>query len=161
MAAKCKICNKSVYQMDPQINLDGCHFHKPCAKCADCQCQISLSNFVKNDGGESGEFLLLCKIHHLKRFHEQGSYIGADKFRVKAERDIHALNKPQAEVRSVISTATDDDNVSVSTAPLSEEEQKIKPGAVKAQLAMRRKSQIDSEAAAIKLPNVTASKQAE
>jgi hypothetical protein len=39
MAAKCKICTKSVYANDPQINLDGSLFHKPCAKCEDCKCK--------------------------------------------------------------------------------------------------------------------------
>lgn len=34
---KCKICTKAVYPMDPQINLDGSVFHKPCAKCEDCK----------------------------------------------------------------------------------------------------------------------------
>jgi hypothetical protein len=86
MATKCKVCNKSVYPMDPQINLDGSLFHKPCAKCADCKCQISLSNFTKYDNGAS--ITLLCKTHYFKRFHEQGSYIGGDKFNVKNPRDL-------------------------------------------------------------------------
>ena len=51
-----------------QINLDGGLFHKPCAKCQDCQCQISLSNFCKNELGD--ETVLLCKTHYMKRFHE-------------------------------------------------------------------------------------------
>lgn len=71
MAAKCKICKKSVYPMDPQINLDGSLFHKPCAKCSDCNCQITLSNFVKHETGD--ETILLCKTHYFKRFHEGGT----------------------------------------------------------------------------------------
>jgi uncharacterized protein YjcR len=31
MNEKCKVCNKSIYAMDPQINLDGAKFHKSCA----------------------------------------------------------------------------------------------------------------------------------
>ncbi len=85
MAAKCKICKKSVYPMDPQINLDGSIFHKPCAKCADCNCQITLSNFTKNES--SDQTLLLCKIHYFKRFHEGGSYVGGDKYQKTATRD--------------------------------------------------------------------------
>lgn len=145
---KCKICDKSVYPMDPQINLDGIFLHKTCAKCADCKCQITLSNFVKNDGGGS-EYILLCKTHHLKRFHEQGSYIGAEKYRVQAVRDVHALNKPVSDTKSVVS---EEDSASISTQektplePLSEEEQKIPQGSVKAVLAQRRKSQIEMEA---------------
>ena len=91
MASKCRICKKSVYPMDPQINIDGGIFHKSCAKCADCNCQITLANFVKTENGD--DTILLCKTHHLKRFHEQGSYLGADKFKVKADRDVHAVNK--------------------------------------------------------------------
>lgn len=39
---KCKICTKAVYPMDPQINLDGSVFHKPCAKCEDCKYVVEL-----------------------------------------------------------------------------------------------------------------------
>ena len=67
---KCKICDKSVYPMDPQINLDGEIFHNTCAKCQDCKCQITLSNFVKNTSPDTT--LLLCKIHYMKRFKEGG-----------------------------------------------------------------------------------------
>lgn len=113
MAAKCKVCGKSVYPMDPQINLDGSIFHKPCAKCADCNCQITISNFTKNE--TPGETVLLCKTHYFKRFHEGGklhcyffvirnihplfrvgSYLGGDKFQVKADRDVHAKERRQS-----------------------------------------------------------------
>jgi hypothetical protein len=56
--------------MDPQINLDGSYFHKACAKCTDCGCQITLANFTKNESPE--ETVLLCKTHYFKRFHEGG-----------------------------------------------------------------------------------------
>lgn len=86
MAAKCKVCLKSVYPMDPQINLDGTKLHKACAKCGDCGCQITISNFTKNES--SDQTVLLCKIHYFKRFHEGGSYLGGEKFRVKSTRDL-------------------------------------------------------------------------
>lgn len=71
---KCVPCGKAVYPADPQITLDGAKFHKACAKCQDCACQISLRNFTKcND-------VLLCKTHYFQRFHTEGSYMGGDKF---------------------------------------------------------------------------------
>ena len=84
--SKCKMCSKTVYPMDPQINLDGSKFHKACAKCGDCDCQITISNFTKNES--SDQTVLLCKIHYFKRFHEGGSYLGGEKFRVKSTRDM-------------------------------------------------------------------------
>lgn len=146
------------------MNLDGCLFHKPCAKCIDCNCQITLNNFVKNDPGESGEYILLCKTHHLKRFHEQGSYIGAEKYRIKAERDIHALTKDVSTTKSVGSAVTDDDAVSVTGSigavavaashVLTEEEQKVAPGSVKSIIAERRKSVAAAEAAKSSSPRM-------
>jgi hypothetical protein len=88
---KCKICLKSVYPMDPQINLDGSLFHTSCAKCEDCKCQITISNFCKNEN--EGKVTLLCKTHYFKRFHEGGAYIGGDKFQVKATRDVQATRR--------------------------------------------------------------------
>lgn len=88
MAPKCKICVKTVYPMDPQINLDGNIFHKPCAKCADCNCQITISNFSKHES-EDG-VILLCKTHYFKRFREEGAYLGGEKYHVKATRDVQA-----------------------------------------------------------------------
>lgn len=79
--------------MDPQINLDGSIFHKPCAKCQDCNCQITISNFCKNESGD--QTILLCKTHYFKRFHEGGSYLGGDKFAKTATRD---ANKTDASV---------------------------------------------------------------
>ena len=81
MSSKCPVCNKTVYPMDPQIALDGHKYHKGCAKCSDCGCQISLSNFTKCDTA------LLCKTHYFKRFHEEGSYVGGDKYENKNPRD--------------------------------------------------------------------------
>jgi hypothetical protein len=90
MSVKCKVCSKSIYPNDPQINLDGTKFHKPCAKCGDCGCQITISNFTKNESPD--QTVLLCKIHYFKRFHEGGSYLGGDKFRVKSARDMKPVN---------------------------------------------------------------------
>lgn len=81
MSLKCKACNTSIYPNDPQISLDGAGYHKSCAKCADCKCQISLSNFTK-----SGD-VLLCKTHYFKRFHEEGSYLGGDKYSRASSQD--------------------------------------------------------------------------
>ena len=71
---KCGTCAKSVYPADPQITLDGSKYHKACAKCQDCACQITLGNFTKTDD------VLLCKTHYFQRFHTEGSYMGGDKF---------------------------------------------------------------------------------
>jgi hypothetical protein len=38
------------------------------AKCQDCKCQITLSNFHKSE--EGGKTLLLCKTHFFTRFNE-------------------------------------------------------------------------------------------
>lgn len=80
--------------MDAQINLDGSIFHKPCAKCQDCQCQITISNFCKNE--TSDETVLLCKTHYFKRFHEGGSYLGAEKFQKKQTREMNSEEKTKA-----------------------------------------------------------------
>jgi hypothetical protein len=40
-SAKCGICSSTVYPVDPQINLNGSIYHKVCAKCVDCRCQVS------------------------------------------------------------------------------------------------------------------------
>jgi hypothetical protein len=103
MAAKCSICTKPVYPMDPQINLDGKKFHKPCAKCLDCGCQITTSNFTKNEADD--QTTLLCKIHYFKRFNETGSYGGGEKFRVKSMRDMKPVN-PLTPVNSSEETDT-------------------------------------------------------
>lgn len=95
----CKVCTKSVYPMDPQVNLDGTIFHKACAKCQDCNCQISLSNFTKNETKDT--FTLLCKTHYFKRFRENGSYPGAEQFQKNVNRNETAAIL----VQKVITTA--------------------------------------------------------
>ena len=77
------------YPADPQITLDGAKFHKSCAKCFDCGCQISLANFTKC------EDTLLCKTHYFKQFHENNSYVGGDKFSKKGSAD--SLKKVEGE----------------------------------------------------------------
>ena len=54
--------------MDPQINLDGKTYHNHCAKCADCNCQITISNFRIRD--DTRDAALLCKVHYLSRINE-------------------------------------------------------------------------------------------
>ena len=78
---KCKACQKVVYINDPQMCFDGTLVHKSCAKCEDCNCQITLSNFAKDDSPE--KLTLLCKTHYFKRFREGGKYLGGDKFEKK------------------------------------------------------------------------------
>ena len=86
-SAKCPVCSKTVYPADAQITLDGTKYHKACAKCADCQCQITLSNFTKV-GTE-----LLCRTHNLERFHKDNSYVGGDKFK-NSTRDLSSPSDP-------------------------------------------------------------------
>ena len=75
----------SVYPADPQINLDGSLFHKSCAKCSDCKCQITLSNFAKNETSQSTT--LLCKTHYFQRFNQGGgNYVGGEKYHTKTNR---------------------------------------------------------------------------
>jgi hypothetical protein len=121
-AVKCKGCQKTVYPMDGQINLDGTVYHKPCAKCADCNCQITLSNFSKNESND--QTLLLCKIHYFKRFHEGGSYIGGEKYAKMQTREINAEKrsslttvpvKPQTDPEASNSSSTQVTTTSDST----------------------------------------------
>jgi hypothetical protein len=71
---KCAVCTKSVYPNDPQLVLDSHKYHKGCAKCSDCKCQIDTSNFTR-DGTT-----LYCTTHYVKRFREQGKFVGEEKF---------------------------------------------------------------------------------
>ena len=57
----CGKCTKTVYPNDPQVVLDGTKYHKACAKCEDCSCQITIANFTK------AKELLLCKTHYFER----------------------------------------------------------------------------------------------
>lgn len=75
---KCATCQRSVYPNDPQIALDGVVYHKECAKCTDCNCQITLANFCKFGT------TLYCKTHYFKRFKEEGGYLGDDKYAHKS-----------------------------------------------------------------------------
>lgn len=127
--------------MDAQINLDGSVFHKQCAKCEDCKCQITLSNFAKHEF-DNHSVLLLCKTHLLKRFHEQGSYVGAEKYKVKAERDVHAAEKAGRGDEQPKTAAVDEQK-----AQLSEDEQKGS-GLVKKNLESRKSFTAASAAAA-------------
>lgn len=130
MATRCKICSKTIYPMDPQINLDGSKFHKTCAKCGECGCQITLSNFTKNESND--QTMLLCKIHYFKRFHEGGSYVGGDKYRTKSQRDIQSALKldnlalDDADVadqqeQSAVDNSSTDDKIVEDTVPSNEE----------------------------------------
>lgn len=102
--------------MDRQINLDGSIFHQECAKCADCQCQITLENFNKNETGDAT--LLLCKTHYFKRFHEGGSYLGGEKFQVKNSRDVNAASVAAAAADPVKSASADPSDKSFDFASL-------------------------------------------
>lgn len=115
--------------MDPQINLDGSKFHKTCAKCGECGCQITLSNFTKNESND--QTMLLCKIHYFKRFHEGGSYVGGDKYRAKSQRDIQSALKldnlsaqdddadvaAQQQEQSAVDNSSTDDKIVEETIP--------------------------------------------
>ena len=79
---KCPVCNTSVYPADPQVNLDRTLYHKSCAKCADCSCQITLSNFTK-----SGD-TLFCKTHYFERFSKTNTYIGGESFKHKGSAEL-------------------------------------------------------------------------
>lgn len=56
----CPVCLKNVYVMDAQVKLDGCAFHKVCARCLECQCQVSLTNFASI---ETDVYKVYCKAH--------------------------------------------------------------------------------------------------
>eukprot|EP00604_Paraphysomonas_vestita_P002526 CAMPEP_0174818626 /NCGR_PEP_ID=MMETSP1107-20130205/1418_1 /TAXON_ID=36770 /ORGANISM="Paraphysomonas vestita, Strain GFlagA" /LENGTH=202 /DNA_ID=CAMNT_0016030767 /DNA_START=445 /DNA_END=1053 /DNA_ORIENTATION=- len=75
---KCATCQRTVYPNDPQITLDGVAYHKECAKCIDCNCQITLANFCKFGT------TLYCKTHYFKHFKEEGGYLGDDKYSHKS-----------------------------------------------------------------------------
>jgi hypothetical protein len=75
---KCAVCDRAVYPNDPQITLDGIAYHKSCAKCSDCSCQITLGNFCKFGT------TLFCKTHYFKRFSEEGTYLGGEKYAQKS-----------------------------------------------------------------------------
>lgn len=109
MSSKCGICIKSVYPMDPQINLDGSIYHTVCAKCEDCRCQITISNFTK-----SGD-TLLCKTHYFKRFNEQGNYLGGEKFAQKSTRGNTTFTPPAPPSTTTTSTTASSTDASSTT----------------------------------------------
>jgi hypothetical protein len=84
---KCAQCSRSVYANDPQIVLDGVVYHKECAKCSDCKCQITIQNFTK-----SGT-TLFCKTHYFKKFNEEGTYLGGDKYNHKSAPGAYVAKK--------------------------------------------------------------------
>lgn len=97
MANICKLCLKRVYPADPQINLDGHHFHKSCAKCNDCNCQINLDNFSKTEYPDNS-VLLLCKVHYFTRF-QLGSHVGHEKFLKKTHMpNVHHFGAKQDKI---------------------------------------------------------------
>lgn len=75
---KCAICDRSVYANDPQVVLDGLSYHRACAKCTECKCQITIQNFTKSGS------TLYCKTHYIKKFKEEGTILGAEKFAHKS-----------------------------------------------------------------------------
>lgn len=114
-SASCKICSKSLYPNDAQFNVDGTFVHKTCAKCADCDTQITLTNMAYIN--TPNEFLLLCKTHYTKRIHESGgSYPGGDKFNVKNTRDLRAADVTSAAKAPIRADSVQKDVMSRSSA---------------------------------------------
>lgn len=116
--------------MDPQIKLDGTSLHKACAKCDECKCQITLSNFAKHETGD--KIILLCKTHYFRQFREGGAYLGGEKFAKKQNREIFALTaQDQAIAAAAEATpAVIPESVSpVAVAPLRVSPSRTKPGA--------------------------------
>lgn len=90
---KCVKCDKAVYPNDKQINYDGLIFHSPCSKCADCGCNVTVSNFAIADEG-TGKKELLCKVHYKARFNAAGGvYAGAGKFAKQSERELVSADR--------------------------------------------------------------------
>jgi hypothetical protein len=114
---KCAVCDKTVYPNDPQIALDGVNYHKECAKCSDCRCQITLANFCKF------EKTLFCKTHYFKRFKEEGSYLGGDKYAQKsgvARASAAAAPGSETPVESQVNEASPAPSEAEASAPVSE-----------------------------------------
>lgn len=116
--------------MDPQINLDGNLFHKTCAKCSECKCQIGLNNFAKTE--VDGKLILLCKTHYMKQFSELGgAYLGGERFQVKSTRDIQATARYsmtpslQADIKSMLPSTQDSNGNDLSEAPTTSVKERI------------------------------------
>jgi len=98
----------TVYPNDKQMNYDGLIFHAPCSKCADCGCNVTVSNFAIADEGE-GKKELLCKVHYKARFNAAGGvYAGAGKFTKQSEREVVSADRASrsASVSSPIKAGT-------------------------------------------------------
>jgi hypothetical protein len=85
-----------------------------------------MSNFTKSESND--ETVLLCKVHYFKRFHEGGSYLGGDKFKVKADRDVrgssNATPVPTSESNSPVPSSTPTVNETVFALPKAAVEEK-------------------------------------
>ena len=80
---KCGACMKTIYANDAKLVIDEMKFHRACAKCSTCQCQLTLGNFATADD------LLLCKTHLMESFARAGGkYAGDSKFQ-KASQGYH------------------------------------------------------------------------
>ena len=87
MTKKCPICKKSVYPNDAKLSIADGTYHKSCAKCKVCNCQLTIKNF-----STSGDDLM-CKTHFMEAFARSGgSYGGDDKFKHASTRSEHAKN---------------------------------------------------------------------
>jgi len=85
------------------MNYDGLIFHSPCSKCADCGCNVTVSNFAIADEG-GGKKELLCKVHYKARFNAAGGvYAGSGKFTKQSERELLSADRDR---RSSVETAS-------------------------------------------------------
>jgi hypothetical protein len=74
-----------------RLPLPGEHPSQPRSFLTDDMEQITVANFTK-----SGD-TLLCKTHYTKRFNEQGTQLGSDKFKQQPVRGLAALNPATSE----------------------------------------------------------------
>jgi hypothetical protein len=85
-----------------------------------------MSNFTKSESND--ETVLLCKVHYFQRFREGGSYLGGDKFRVKADRDVRDSSNttpvPASESNSPVPSSTTPANDTVFALPKAVVEEK-------------------------------------
>ena len=69
----CAVCGKPLYPMDSQMKLDKVSVHSSCARCHECKCTVSFSNYAKSE--RNGAFVLLCQTHYMRQTYEtKGSY---------------------------------------------------------------------------------------
>ena len=77
---KCGVCMKTIYANVTKLVIDAMKFHRACAKCSTCQCQLTLGNFATADD------LLLCKTHLLESFARAGGkYAGDTRFQKSSQ----------------------------------------------------------------------------